>query len=150
MALQPFVGPCPLFQFLDLLYTVGRTPWMGDQPVTRPLPAHRTPQTQNKCTQTSMPQVGFESTIPAFEQTKTVQGRAIAQAVSRRLPTAAARVQTRVWSCVILWWTQVALGQVFFRQLWFPLPIYIPSASPQSSSLSPEAGTIGQEWPQCQ
>jgi hypothetical protein len=32
----------------------------------------------------------------------------------------------------------------------FPLPIYIPSASPQSSSLTPEAGTIGQEWPQCQ
>jgi hypothetical protein len=32
----------------------------------------------------------------------------------------------------------------------FPLPIHIPSASPQSSSLSPEAGTIGQEWPQCQ
>jgi hypothetical protein len=28
--------------------------------------------------------------------------RAIAQAVSRRLPTAAARVQTRVWSCGIL------------------------------------------------
>jgi hypothetical protein len=26
-------------------------------------------------------------------------GRAIAQAVSRRFPTAAARVQTRVWSC---------------------------------------------------
>jgi hypothetical protein len=31
-----------------------------------------------------------------------VPGRAIAQAVSRRLPTAAARVQTRVWSCGIL------------------------------------------------
>jgi hypothetical protein len=30
------------------------------------------------------------------------------------------------------------------------MPIYIPSASPLSSSLSPEAGTIGQEWPQCQ
>jgi hypothetical protein len=29
-------------------------------------------------------------------------GRAIAQAVSRRLPTVAARVQTRVWSCGIL------------------------------------------------
>jgi hypothetical protein len=39
-------------------------------------------------------------------------GRAIAQAVSRRLPTAAARVQTRVWSCRILWWTKVAKGQV--------------------------------------
>jgi hypothetical protein len=32
-----------------------------------------------------------------------VLGRAIAQAVSRRLPTAAARVQTRVWSCGIVW-----------------------------------------------
>jgi hypothetical protein len=30
------------------------------------------------------------------------EGRAIAQAVSRRLPTASARVQTRVWSCGIL------------------------------------------------
>jgi hypothetical protein len=37
----------------------------------------------------------------------------------------------------------------FLQELRFLLPIYIPSASPQSSSLSPEAGTIGQEWPQC-
>jgi hypothetical protein len=29
-------------------YTVGRTPWTGDQPVARPLPKHRTTQTQNK------------------------------------------------------------------------------------------------------
>jgi hypothetical protein len=28
---QPFVGPWPFFSFL-ILYTVGRTPWMGDQP----------------------------------------------------------------------------------------------------------------------
>jgi hypothetical protein len=41
-------------------------------------------------------------------------------------------------------------GAGFLRELRFPLPIYIPSASPQSSSLSLEAGTIGQEWPQCQ
>jgi hypothetical protein len=41
-------------------------------------------------------------------------------------------------------------GAGFIRELRFPLPIYIPSASPQSSSLSPEAGTIGQEWPQFQ
>jgi hypothetical protein len=38
----------------------------------------------------------------------------------------------------------------FLGELRFSLPIYIPSTSPQSSSLSPEAGTIGQEWPQCQ
>jgi hypothetical protein len=45
------------FSFL-ILYTVGRTPWTGDQPVTRSLPTHRT-QTQNKRTQTSMIRVGF-------------------------------------------------------------------------------------------
>jgi hypothetical protein len=36
-------------------------------------------------------------------------------------------------------------GAGFLRELRFPLPIYIPSASPQSSSQSPEAGTIGLE-----
>jgi hypothetical protein len=36
-----------LFSFL-ILYTVGRTPWMGDQPVARPLPTHRITQTQDK------------------------------------------------------------------------------------------------------
>jgi hypothetical protein len=41
-------------------------------------------------------------------------------------------------------------GAGFLRELRFPLSIYIPSASPQSSSITPEAGTIGQEWPQYQ
>jgi hypothetical protein len=70
MALQPFVGP-RFFSFL-IVYTVGRTPWTGDQPVAKPLPRHRTTQTQNKRTQTSMPRVGFEPTTPAFERAKTV------------------------------------------------------------------------------
>jgi hypothetical protein len=43
---------------------------MGDQPIARPLPAHRTAQTQKKSTQTSTPQVGFEPEIPVFEQSK--------------------------------------------------------------------------------
>jgi hypothetical protein len=47
-------------------------------------------------------------------------GRSIAQAVSRRLPTAAARVQTLVWSFGNLWWTKVALVQVFFENFGFP------------------------------
>jgi hypothetical protein len=48
-------------------------------------------------------------------------------------------------------WDKSGAGAGFRRELRFPLPIiYIPSASPQSSSLSPDAGTIGQEWPQCQ
>jgi hypothetical protein len=44
----------------------------GDEPVSRPLPTHRTTQRQNKRTQTSMPRVGFDPTIIAFERTKTV------------------------------------------------------------------------------
>jgi hypothetical protein len=50
-----------------ILYTVGRTPWMGDQPVARPLPTHRTTQTQ-----TSMLRVEYEPTIPALERVKKV------------------------------------------------------------------------------
>jgi hypothetical protein len=80
MALQPFVGPWPLCQFLNL-YTVRRTLWTGDQPVARPLPAHRTTQTQNKRTQTSMPRVGFEPTTPVFERPKKVHALDRAAAV---------------------------------------------------------------------
>jgi hypothetical protein len=49
-----------------IFYTVGRTPWSGDQAVVRPLPAHMTAQTQNKRIQTSMRQVGFEHTITVW------------------------------------------------------------------------------------
>jgi hypothetical protein len=55
-----------------ILYTAGRTPWTGDQPVARPLPTSRKTQIQNKRTQTSMSRVGFEPTIQAFEREKTV------------------------------------------------------------------------------
>jgi hypothetical protein len=55
MGLQPLVGPWPLLQFLNLFYTDDRTPWTSDQPVARQLPTHRTTQTQDKRTQTSMP-----------------------------------------------------------------------------------------------
>jgi hypothetical protein len=43
---------------------------MGDQPIPRPLPAYRTIEIQNKCTQTSMPRVGFELMVPAFKRAK--------------------------------------------------------------------------------
>jgi hypothetical protein len=64
--------PLAAFSVSWSFYTVGRTLLPGDQPVTRPLPTHRTAQTQNKRTQTSMRQVGFEPTIPVFERAKTV------------------------------------------------------------------------------
>jgi hypothetical protein len=52
--------------------TVDKTPWTEDQSVARPVPTQRKTQTQNRHTQTSMPRVGFETTIPAFERVKTV------------------------------------------------------------------------------
>jgi hypothetical protein len=67
-------------------------------------------------------------------------GRAIAEAVSRCLPTTAARVQSRIWSSGICG-GQSGVGAGFLRVLPFPLP-FIPPNSP--SSQSPGAGTIGQ------
>jgi hypothetical protein len=52
-------------------YTVGRTPWTGDQLFARPPPAHGTIQTQNKRKHTSILQVEVESTMPVFERVKT-------------------------------------------------------------------------------
>jgi hypothetical protein len=57
------------------------------------------------------------------------QGRAIAKAVSRWLPTAAARVRGRVWSSGICG-GQSGAGAGFLRVLRFPLPIFIPPNSP--------------------
>jgi hypothetical protein len=71
MVVQPFIGPWPLFQFIDF-YTVGKTPWTGGQQVARPLSSRRTPQPQNKRTQRSICQAGFEPMIPVPERTKTV------------------------------------------------------------------------------
>jgi hypothetical protein len=73
------------FSFL-ILYRVGRTPWRGDQPVSRPLRAHRTTKRQNKCTQTSMPCVGFELTTKDFERAKTVHAPDLSAAVIGRTP----------------------------------------------------------------
>jgi hypothetical protein len=59
--------------------------------------------------------------------------RAMAQAVSRRLPTAAARVQAQVRSCGIRG-GQSGTGTGLVRVLRFPLPILIPPTAPHSSS----------------
>jgi hypothetical protein len=75
-----------------------------------------------------------------------VLGRAIAQAFSRWLPTAAARVRTRVWSSEICD-RQSGAGAGFLRVLQFPLLIFTIPDSPSSQSLG--ASTIGQKWPTC-
>jgi hypothetical protein len=60
-------------------------------------------------------------------------GRAIAQAVSRRLPTAAAQLRARVWSCGICG-GQSGAGAEFLRVLRFPLQFFILPIAPQSPS----------------
>jgi hypothetical protein len=61
-------------------------------------------------------------------------GRAIAQTVSRRLPTVVAQVRARVRSCGICG-GQSGSGAGFPKVLRFPLPICIPPIAPQSSSI---------------
>jgi hypothetical protein len=68
---NPLLDHGHFFSFLTF-FKVGRTPWRGDQPLAWPLPAYRTAQTQNKHTQTSILEVGFELTIPVFERAKVV------------------------------------------------------------------------------
>jgi hypothetical protein len=53
--------------------------------------------------------------------------------VSRWLPTVAARVQARVWSCGICG-GQSGAGAGFLQVLRFPLLIFIPPIAPQSPS----------------
>jgi hypothetical protein len=60
-------------------------------------------------------------------------GRAIAQEVSRWLPTATARIRSRVWSSGICS-GQSGAGAGFLRVLRFPLPITISPIAPQSPS----------------
>jgi hypothetical protein len=63
--------PWPLLQFRNHFYTDGRTPWMSDYPSQgRYLHIAQHKHRINK--QISMPWVGFELTIPAFEREKTV------------------------------------------------------------------------------
>jgi hypothetical protein len=56
-------------------------------------------------------------------------GGAIAQAVSRWLPTAAARVRSQVRSCGTFG-GQSGTGAGFLRVLRFPMPILIPPTAP--------------------
>jgi hypothetical protein len=74
------------FFTFSILYTVGRTSWTGDQPITRPLPTHRTTPSQNKPTQTSMPRVGLEPTTLVFERAKAVHALDRATDMIGRIP----------------------------------------------------------------
>jgi hypothetical protein len=61
--LAAFSVSCSCTQSVGLLWR-GISPYQGRY-------LHMTTQTQNKRTQTSMPRLGYEPTIPVFERTKT-------------------------------------------------------------------------------
>jgi hypothetical protein len=60
------------FWTYESIWTIGRTPWTGDQPDARPLPAQDN-TTQKKRGHTSMPRAGFEPAIPIFDRPNTVR-----------------------------------------------------------------------------
>jgi hypothetical protein len=67
------LGPALFFSLFISVYTDGRTPWTSDQHVARPLPTHRTTQTQNiHSHKHTCLWVGFEPTIAVLERAKTV------------------------------------------------------------------------------
>jgi hypothetical protein len=96
MALRPFVEPWPLFQFRDP-YTVGRTPWTGYQPVSRPLP---TQDNTNRINARKHPCLKWDSNlpIPVFERAKTVHalGRVLRGSVEHVCPHGE-EVHARKW-----------------------------------------------------
>jgi hypothetical protein len=71
MSLQPSIGPRSRFQFLDLLRSWYDSLARGISP-SQSRYLHAEQHKQNKYTQISTSQVGFESTIPVFERAKTV------------------------------------------------------------------------------
>jgi hypothetical protein len=95
-----------LFGFL-IPFKVGSTPWTRDEHVVRPLLTQRT-QTQTKRSQTSMPWVGFEPTIPAFVRAKAVHAldratTAIGTLISNNIVNSCLRreVDTEQWGPVV-------------------------------------------------
>jgi hypothetical protein len=74
-SIHPSIWTLGAFSVYWSFYAVGGTPCTGDQPVARPLPAHRTTQTQIKRKQISMPQVGFEPSVWARENSSCLRPR---------------------------------------------------------------------------
>jgi hypothetical protein len=71
-------GPWTIFSVLWSFFTDDRTPWTSDQLIARPLPKHRTTQTQNKHIHT--PNIhalsGIRTHDPSVERAKTVHALA--------------------------------------------------------------------------
>jgi hypothetical protein len=72
MAPQPFVGPLRGFLVFYLIHSRYDSLDGGSVRIKAATCTYRTPETQNKCTQTFMPRVVFEPTIQVLQRVKTV------------------------------------------------------------------------------
>jgi hypothetical protein len=70
MALQPFVGPWPLFQFRNPIHS--RYDPLDGGSANRKASTYTQDSINTEQTHASMPWVAFEPTIPVFERVKTV------------------------------------------------------------------------------
>jgi hypothetical protein len=111
MAVQPFVGVWPLFQFLDLYHS--RWDSLDGGSASRKAPAHRTTQTQNKCKQTSMLQVGFKPTIPTFERAKTVHALDCATTVLGTIITSHLNCNSTSLASIFLHSDQLSISKTY-------------------------------------
>jgi hypothetical protein len=103
---SPLLGLGRFFGFLIFTKSVGLL-GRGTSPSARPLPAHRTAQTQNKRTQTSMSWVGLEPTIPVFERAKTVHASDRGATVTGPMPF----YSSKMWPYVYIGTELTSLGQ---------------------------------------
>jgi hypothetical protein len=71
MAVQPYVGPCPLFQFRDPVHSRQDSLDGGISP-SQGRYLHTEQHKQNKYKHISIRQVGFEPTTPVLKRPKTV------------------------------------------------------------------------------
>jgi hypothetical protein len=76
----PLLGLGGFFSFL-ILYIVSRTPWFGDQPFAKPLPATGQHKNRVNTKKAFMPPMVFEPITPAFELAKAVFNLVSAAAV---------------------------------------------------------------------
>jgi hypothetical protein len=105
------------------------------------------------CSSSSSPFLKSSTLLPSFLPYLLIRGHAIAQTVSRWLPTAAARVRAQVSSCGICG-GQSGVGAGFLRVLRFPLSSLFPPTAPHSSFIirgwynRPNSGRRT-KWTQC-
>jgi hypothetical protein len=156
MALQPFFKPWPLFQFLDLfIQSIGHL-GRGISP-SKGRYLHTGQHKHRINAHASMPQVGFQPTIPVFERARTVHALDRAStAIGKDSLTSITLKQAHIYVCppsfvksdmksILLLITQISIHQCWnLRYLAFPEDLISPHIK---ASLTSSVSMMLQHWP---